>query len=81
MNVPVAHFHEIYCLSAMQMFQIPALIIMSIAATRMYRSLSDFGSDTGISETYETFVSYLNIAVTLITEYIVHRMASKETFV
>ena len=31
-----------------QMFQSPALIVMSIAATRMYRSLTDFYNSTGL---------------------------------
>jgi hypothetical protein len=31
-----------FYLSATQMFQFPSLVAMSIAATRMYRSLSDF---------------------------------------
>ena len=31
---------------ATQMFQIPALIVLTIAATRMYRSLINFSSDT-----------------------------------
>jgi len=35
------------------MFQTPALIVMSIAATRMYRSLSDFTSTSGSFETSE----------------------------
>jgi hypothetical protein len=41
--VPVSHTvtHP-----ATQMFQIPALIVLTIAATRMYRSLINFSSDT-----------------------------------
>lgn len=35
-------------LPAKQMFLMPALLAMSIAATRMYRSLTDFCSEYGL---------------------------------
>ena len=42
------HPHEFsHLVLAIQMFQTPALIVMSIAATRMYRSLTDFTSTSG----------------------------------
>ena len=37
--------------SATQMFQLPTLITMAMAATRMYRSLTDFG--TGSADMYD----------------------------
>lgn len=40
----VIMYVRLSCLSATQMFQLPSLITMAIAATRMYRSLTDFGS-------------------------------------
>jgi hypothetical protein len=43
-----------------QMFQFPSLIIMSIATTRMHRSLADFG--LGTPEMYDIFVFCLSIA-------------------
>lgn len=35
------------------------MIVMSIAATRMYRSLSDIASGTEILDTYDILLSFL----------------------
>jgi len=43
--------------SQTQMFLLPSLLIMSIAATRMYRSLTDFG--TGSADMYDNITSSL----------------------
>jgi hypothetical protein len=45
-----------------QMFQTPSMIVMSIAATRMYRSLSDIASGTEILDTYDilSFLCHLS---------------------
>ena len=47
----------------MQMFMVPSLITMSVAATRMYRSLADFTSAT---EVYDILVLYLSSKLTVI---------------
>ena len=39
-------------LSELQMFQIPSMVTLSIAATRIYRSLADHA--TGCTEVYES---------------------------
>jgi len=41
------------------MFQTPALIVMSIAATRMYRSLTDFTDSHGSSRSFDTYASQI----------------------
>jgi hypothetical protein len=46
---PVEDINRFSCVYATQMFVMPSLVMMSIAATRMYRSLTDFCS----SDTYD----------------------------
>jgi hypothetical protein len=41
---PASYTLTLFCNA--QMFQIPSMTIMSIAATRMYRSLADFASES-----------------------------------
>jgi hypothetical protein len=41
---------------ATQMFGMPAIIIMTIASTRMYRSLSDFGTRTELCAMFYLFI-------------------------
>lgn len=56
-------WEKLLCSSATQMFQFPSLIAMTIAATQMYRSLSDFvfGS-TGADMYYFPLLFFLSCA-------------------
>jgi hypothetical protein len=57
------------------MFQLPAVIIMSIAATRMHRSLTDFVSGTTDMYDIPTFLS--SHALTVTKDFAVHPVISK----
>lgn len=51
--------------STIQMFQLPSVIMLSIAATRMYRALTDFVS--GITHMYDievlTFLPFHSLTI------------------
>src|SRR5712672_1016789 len=56
------------------MFQLPATVVLTIAATRMYRSLTDFVS--GSADVYENFPSLLSLALTVIGDCTAHSKTS-----
>ena len=60
-------------LTALQMFQIPWLLIMSIAAAWMYRSLQDFSS----SDMYDTYLFLSPLNSLCVVEVVVLRLHTK----
>jgi hypothetical protein len=60
-------------LTAPQMFQIPWILIMSVAAAWMYRSLQDFSS----SDMYDTSIFLSSLSSLCVVEVVVLRLHTK----